>query len=87
VFLTYAAPAGRAGGRAGVDRRRVVPAGVVDRRPDAVPGCRDPARGGVRDETESARVMIERVVKADLPFGWVADLDDAFIINICCLRE
>jgi SRSO17 transposase len=67
VFLAYAAPAGRALIDAELylpvswtdDRKRCTEAGV----PDEVAFATKP---------ELARVMIERVVKAGLPFGWVA---------------
>src|SRR4051794_15045139 len=67
VFLAYAAPAGRAL----IDAELYLPASWTDDRGR----CADagvPAEVGFATKPELARVMIERVVAAGLPFGWVA---------------
>jgi SRSO17 transposase len=67
VFLAYAAPAGRAL----IDAELYLPASWTDDRKR----CTDagvPDEVGFATKPELARVMIERVVAAGLPFGWVA---------------
>jgi SRSO17 transposase len=67
VFLAYAAPAGRAL----IDAELYLPASWTDDRQR----CADagvPDEVGFATKPELARVMIERVVAAGLPFGWVA---------------
>jgi SRSO17 transposase len=67
VFLAYAAPAGRAL----IDAELYLPASWTDDRKR----CTDagvPDEVGFATKPELARVMIERVVTAGLPFGWVA---------------
>jgi SRSO17 transposase len=67
VFLTYAAPAGRAL----IDAELYLPASwTEDRSRCDTAGI--PPQVGFATKPELARVMIERVVKAGLPFGWVA---------------
>ena len=67
VFLAYAAPAGRAL----IDAELYLPVSWTDdRRACAAAGVPDEV--GFATKPELARVMIERVVKAGLPFGWVA---------------
>jgi SRSO17 transposase len=67
VFLAYAAPAGRAL----IDAELYLPVSWTDDRQR----CADagvPDEVGFATKPELARVMIERVVAAGLPFGWVA---------------
>jgi SRSO17 transposase len=67
VFLTYAAPAGRAL----IDAELYLPASWTDDR-SRCDAAGIPRAVGFATKPELARVMIERVVKAGLPFGWVA---------------
>jgi SRSO17 transposase len=72
VFLAYAAPAGRAL----IDAELYLPVSWTDDRQR----CADagiPDEVGFATKPELARIMIERVVKAGLPFGWVA-ADEAY---------
>lgn len=67
VFLAYAAPTGRAL----VDAELYLPVSWTDDRQR----CTDagvPDEVGFATKPDLARVMIERVVQAGLPFGWVA---------------
>jgi SRSO17 transposase len=67
VFLAYASPLGRAL----IDAELYLPASWTDDRQR----CADAGIGdevGFATKPELAQVMIERVVKAGLPFGWVA---------------
>jgi SRSO17 transposase len=67
VFLAYAAPAGRAL----IDAELYLPVSwTEDRSRCEAAGVPDEA--GFATKPELARVMIGRVVKAGLPFGWVA---------------
>jgi SRSO17 transposase len=67
VFLAYATPTGRAL----IDRELYLPRAWTDDRNRArAAGVDDEV--GFATKPELARVMIERVVKAGLPFGWVA---------------
>ena len=72
VFLAYAAPAGRAL----IDTELYLPVSWTDDRPRCE-AAGVPPEVGFATKPELARVMIERVVKARLPFGWVA-ADEAY---------
>jgi SRSO17 transposase len=67
VFLAYAAPAGRAL----IDAELYLPVSWTDDRRRCA-GAGIPQEVGFATKPELARVMIERVVRAGLPFGWVA---------------
>jgi SRSO17 transposase len=67
VFLAYASPVGRAL----IDAELYLPASWVGDRTRCA-AARVPDEVGFATKPELARVMIERVVKAGLPFGWVA---------------
>jgi SRSO17 transposase len=67
VFLAYAAPAGRAL----IDAELYVPASWIDDRARC-DAAGVPAEVGFATKPQLARVMIERVIAAGLPFGWVA---------------
>src|SRR5262249_52608723 len=67
VFLAYASPAGRAL----IDAELYLPASWADDRTRCA-AARVPDEVGFATKPELARIMIERVVKAGLPFGWVA---------------
>jgi SRSO17 transposase len=67
VLVAYAAPAGRAQ----IDAELYLPVSWTDdRRRCAAAGVPDEV--GFATKPELARIMIERVVAAGLPFGWVA---------------
>jgi SRSO17 transposase len=67
VFLTYTAPAGRAL----IDAELYLPVSWTDDQ-TRCETAGIPREVGFATKPELARVMIERVVKAGLPFGWVA---------------
>jgi SRSO17 transposase len=67
VFLAYAAPAGRAL----IDAELYLPVSWTDDR-NRCAAAGVPDEVGFATKPELARAMIERVVKAGLPFGWVA---------------
>jgi SRSO17 transposase len=67
VFLAYASPRGRAL----IDAELYLPASWTDDRQRCA-AARIPDEVGFATKPELAQAMIERVVKAGLPFGWVA---------------
>jgi SRSO17 transposase len=72
VFLAYASPLGRAL----IDAELYLPVSWTDDRRRCA-AADVPAEVGFATKPELARAMIERVVKAGLPFGWVA-ADEAY---------